>query len=373
MHLLYKFGVGGMEVGIAKLVNALDPATIESSICSSCEADSLKRRLRPEVTLFELDRKPGNDPRFVLQLYRLLKRQRPDVLHTHAWGTLCEGLLAAKLAGIPYVVHGEHGTLQTRPRNVWVQRRVWGYADRVLAVSSRLAERMARDVGFPLERIAVIRNGVDLTRFGSGPRSEVRSELGIRPDELLIGCVGRLVEVKNYPNFLRALAILKARDVRFQAVIAGAGPLHEQLQTLAASLSLANVRFLGNREDVPRLLAGFDVFVLASRSEGLSNVIQEAMATGCPVVATNVGGADELVVDGETGTLVLSDDPGALADAVARMAVDEAWRTRAGVAGRRRAEQLFGLDGMIRDYERMYLGLRGARAVPVAKARPHEV
>src|SRR5688572_9099885 len=91
MHVLYKFGVGGMEVGITKLVNALDPSIVQSSICSSCPGDSLKKRLRADVPLFELDRRGGNDPRFIAQLYRLFKRERPDVIHTHRWATLCEG------------------------------------------------------------------------------------------------------------------------------------------------------------------------------------------------------------------------------------------------------------------------------------------
>src|SRR5688572_26512992 len=114
MHLLHTFGVGGMEVGITKLVNALDRSRVVSSICSCCPGDSLKERLAPGVQLFEFNRRNGNDPLLVGRLVRLLRRERPDVLHTHRWATLCEGLVAARVAGVPYVVHGEHGTLETR-------------------------------------------------------------------------------------------------------------------------------------------------------------------------------------------------------------------------------------------------------------------
>ena len=179
MHLLHTFGVGGMEVGITKVVNSLDPSRVSSSICSCCPGDSLKQRLRPDIPLFEFNRRPGNDPVLVGRLYRLLRRERPHVLHTHRWATLCEGLIAARLAGIPLIVHGEHGTLETRAHNVKVQRWVWGRVDQVLSVSSRLAERMARDVGFPLERITVIRNGVDLDRFKPGDRLAARAALGL--------------------------------------------------------------------------------------------------------------------------------------------------------------------------------------------------
>src|SRR5688572_25222016 len=165
MHVIYRFAVGGMEVGVTKLVNGLDATRVESSICSSVPGDSLKGRLRAGVNLFELNRQRGNDPRFIGDLYRLFKRDRPHVVHTHGWGTLLEGTIAARLAGVPFVVHGEHGTLQTRWRNAWVQRRVWHRVDRLLSVSSRLAERMSREIEFPLERITIIRNGLDLERF----------------------------------------------------------------------------------------------------------------------------------------------------------------------------------------------------------------
>jgi sugar transferase (PEP-CTERM/EpsH1 system associated) len=322
--------------------------------------------------LFELDRRGGNDPRFVLQLYRLLRRERPHVLHTHRWATLCEGTIAARLAGVPYIVHGEHGTLETRPHNAWVQRRMWKHVDHVLSVSSRLAERMSREVKYPLDQIRVIRNGVDLRRFGREYRAETRAELGIREDELVIGCVGRLVDVKDHPNFLRALTLLRDRGIACRAIIAGAGPLHAELVALAATLNLPNVSFLGNRDDVHRVLASFDVFVLGSKSEGLSNTIQEAMATGLPVVATHVGGADELVEDGGTGILVPSGDAPAMADAIERFASDPSLRERAGAAGSLRARSLFGLDRMIREYEGLYLGLLGGQAGAVSKVQVHE-
>jgi L-malate glycosyltransferase len=321
MHVTYKFGVGGMEVGIAKLVNGLDAARVESSICSSVPGDSLKDRLRPGVKLFELNRRQGNDPALVADLYRLFKRERPHVVHTHRWGTLLEGALAARLAGVPYVVHGEHGTLETRWRNAWIQRRLWHHVDRLLSVSSRLAERMAREIRFPLDRIEVIRNGLDLTRFRPGTdKAAAKRALGISPDRLLIGTVGRTVPVKDHPTFLRALARLRSAGIDFAGVIAGTGPAFQETLRLAESLDLHDVQLLGNRDDVDRILGAFDIFVLSSTSEGLSNTIQEAMATGVPVVATAVGGADELVVPGQTGILTPAGDDDAMAEGERRWA-----------------------------------------------------
>jgi sugar transferase (PEP-CTERM/EpsH1 system associated) len=359
MHVTYKFGVGGMEVGIAKLVNGLDGTKVASAICSTVQGDSLKERLRPGVKLFELNRRRGNDPNLVADLYRLFKRERPHIVHTHRWGTLFEGTLAARLAGVPYVVHGEHGTLETRWHNAWVQRRLWHHVDRVLSVSSRLAERMARVMSFPLDRIRVIRNGLDLTRFQPvADKAAARRALGIPPDRLVIGTVGRTVPVKDHPTFLRALARVRDGGVPFTAVIAGTGPSFQDTVRLAESLNLTEeVRLLGNRDDVDTVLQAFDIFVLSSTSEGLSNTIQEAMATGLPVVATNVGGADELVVEGETGILTPAGDDRAMADALQALARDDARRAAFGRSGAERARAHFGIARMFRDYEEMYLSL----------------
>ena len=152
MHLVHSFRFGGMEVGVAKLADAMDPAIVLSRICSCRSSDSLKERLQ-QMKLFELNRRPGHDLRLIGQLYMLMRRERPVILHTHGWGTLCEGLLAARLANVPIVVHGEHSTLETRRHNAIVQRWAWNRASQVLSVSSRLRERMAAEIGFPIGRI----------------------------------------------------------------------------------------------------------------------------------------------------------------------------------------------------------------------------
>ena len=362
MHLVHSFGYGGMEVGVAKLANAIDPSIVSTSICSCRPSDSLKERLRPEVRLFEFDRRPGHDVRLIPQLYNLLRQERPTVLHTHGWATACEGLLAARLARVPLVVHGEHGTLETRRRNVLVQRWVWGQASRVLSVSSRLSERMAREIGFPTDRIQVIRNGVDTNRFNPGRRPAARATFGLGADQVVLGTAGRLVPVKDQATLLRAWAILRSRGHAFTGLVAGNGPLEFQLTRLARSLGLDNVHFLGNRPDVEQVLATMDVFILSSEAEGLSNTIQEAMATGLPVVATQVGGADELVVEDETGLLVPAKNPEVLANAIERLMADTSLRVRMAEAGRRRATQVMALARMVREYVQVYQELAATTA-----------
>ena len=355
MHVLFRLQPGGMEYGVIKIVNGVDRGAIRSSICSTTPATDVKHLLHPDVPLHECRRREGNDPSLVVQLYKLFRRERPHIVHTHAWGTLCEGMVAARLARVPAVIHGEHGTLQLRPYQARLQRVMWGWADRVLSVSSRLADRMADSTGFPLERITVIRNGVDLTRFQSVSRAESRRALGLPEHDLLIGTAGRLVAVKDQANLLTAVKHLSDSGVTVTAVIAGDGPLRGDLESQAAALGIAGrVRFLGHQPAIERVYAALDVFVLPSRSEGLSNTILEAMASGVPVVATRVGGADELVEHGITGLLVPPESPQPLADALARFVREAGFRKSAGTAGRLAALARFGLDTMMREYTRVY-------------------
>ena len=355
LHLVPVFAVGGMEVGLTKLVNGIDRASVCGGICSFTPVGDFRERLSSGVPLFELRRRSGNDPRLVTQLYRLLKRERPHIVHTHAWGTLCEGYLAARLARVPHIVHGEHGTMETRHRNIGIQRFVWGRVDRVLSVSERLADRMAREVGFPRSRIQTIRNGVDLSRWTTGDRAATRARLRAGND-LLVLAVGRLVPVKNHAILIAAVALARAAGVPCRLMIAGDGPLKAALEGQAAALGVAGaVELLGPRQDLPDLLAAADLFALSSDSEGMSNTIIEAMAAGRPVLATDVGGNSELVVQQETGLLVEARKPDALERGIKALAGDAAKREAMGAAGRQRAEREFNLRRMLEEYRLMYL------------------
>ena len=358
MHVLFSLRLGGTEAGVVKLVNGLDRSRVVSSIVGCKRGDGLKDRLAADVAVFEFDRRDGNDPMIVARLLSLFRRERPDIVHTHSWGTLCEGLIAARLAGIRHVVHGEHGTMDIRPRNVVIQRWAWRRMDAVLSVSSRLADRMADQIGFARARIHVIRNGIDTGRFRPALRADARASLGIAEDECVIGTVGRLVPVKDQAGLIEALARLNERGVRARALIAGDGPLRGELEALAAVRGVGqSVTFLGARSDVERVLAALDIFVLSSVSEGLSNTILEAMASGVPVVATRVGGAEESVEEGRTGMLVPASSPGDLADALAGLAHDHALRAQFGAAGRLKAEREFSLEAMTDAYTDFYTGL----------------
>lgn len=365
MHVVYSLRPGGMEYGVVKLANGLEGTGVRTSICSTTPADpAMAARLRPSVILVELRRRKGNDPLLVGRLYRVFRQGRPDIVHTHGWGTLLEGMVAARLARVPAVIHGEHGTLQLKPRQAKAQRWAWRRADKLLAVSRRLAERMASEVGIPPAAVSVIPNGVDLARFSTVDRGSARGSFGLSGDVMAIGHAGRLVEVKDQASLVEAAARLKADGLSFRVLIAGEGPLRAALESQISAHGLADhVRLLGHVPDIERFYAALDVFVLCSRSEGMPNTILEAMAAGVSVIATRVGGADELVVDGTTGFLIPPGRPDSLASSLETLARNQQQRVALGAAGRSRAVQEFSVGGMLDSYRTLYLGARpGTRA-----------
>jgi sugar transferase (PEP-CTERM/EpsH1 system associated) len=355
MQVIYRFQEGGAERVAMNIADGLRGTAVKSSICSTVPATSMKTELAPDIPLYELARRPGNDPRFVWQLYQLLKRERPHILQTHSWGTLCEGLIAARMAGVPVVVHLEHGTLQTKNYQLRVQRWAWQRTDRLLAVCSQLGDRMARTVSVPRGSIHVIRNGVDVKRFEGHHRNVARLRLGLPSDALVIGTAGRLAEVKDHESLLKALAILSTGGLPAFCLIAGEGPLKSTLESRIKALGLAErVRLLGHRADIEAVLAALDMFVLSSRSEGLPMAILEAMASGLPVISTRVGGVEEVMEDGRTGLLVEPGSAEQLARAIGRLARDRDCRARMGAAGRARARRDLSLEAMVANYERLY-------------------
>ena len=351
-----------------KLVTGCDPSRIVADVCTLEPARAFQHLFDDQRQLHELSRRSALDLRLVRGLAEIMRRRRIDVVHTHAWGTVVEGWLAAKLARVRYVIHGEHGTMETRSTNIAVQRRLWTRVNRLLAVSGELANRMSRATGISRDRIHVIPNGVDLPPAFS--RDDVRAALGIEPGTFVVLAVGRLVPVKNYRLLLAAARSLVGASRRWRFLIAGDGPLREELESEIARLGLQEaVTLLGLRQDVSALMCAADAFVLTSSSEGMSNTILEAMASGRPVVATRVGGNPELVQEGITGMLVDPIIPTELCAALGTLANEPHRVRRMGQAGRQRVEREFSRARMISNYTEMYEGLaRQVRSVTSAAA-----
>jgi sugar transferase (PEP-CTERM/EpsH1 system associated) len=363
-HVVFKLDVGGLENGLVNLINHLPEGRFRHAVICLTEYSQFSARIRRRnVQLFALHKPPGNSLKTLLKLWRLFAELRPAIVHTRNLGTL-ETQLSAALARVPVRIHSEHGwdvgDYDGSNRKHWVLRRLFRpFVHHHIALSKHLESYLRKRIGVPHTRIDQIYNGTDLALFH--PATEQRRTL--YPDDpdarFVIGTVGRMSVVKDQTNlaeaFLRLVQSLPEWRGRLRLVMIGDGPLRSRCMSILAQGGMADLAWLpGERDDVPELMRGFDLFVLPSLAEGVSNTILEAMATGLPVVATRVGGNPELVQQGVTGVLVPPAQPQALADAIRQYVVHPDRCLAHGRAARQLAEQQFSLDGMVSRYLSLY-------------------
>lgn len=366
MHVIFRFSTGGTENGIVNLVNGLPPGRFRHAIVALSDVDAeFSRRLQPEVEMMALRKPPGHGYRCYAELYRLFRSARPAIVHSRNLAAL-EALLPAWLAGVPVRIHGEHGWDMSDPGGHrmalrWVRRMYRPFVGRYVAVSQGLLRYLVDGVGVEESRIDQIYNGVDTMRFS--PRRQARFQIEGCPfdgdAQWLIGTVGRMQPVKDQITLVRAFIDAakgeSANAQRLRLVLVGEGPLRAVALSLLREAGLEDHAWLaGERTDVEAVMRGLDCFVLPSLAEGMSNTILEAMASGLPVIATNVGGNPELVVEGQTGHLVPPADVRALCRRMVALADSPSRAAAMGQAGRIRAESKFGLDVMVARYRELY-------------------
>jgi sugar transferase (PEP-CTERM/EpsH1 system associated) len=240
---------------------------------------------------------------------------------------------------------------------------------RFVTVSFDLRQWLLTTVGLPAAKLVTIHNGVDVGRFSAGDRQASRRALRLPAHAVVIGAVGRLDPVKDHAGLLEAFTVLRTDQPAAELVIVGDGPCRADLERRIQERGLTGrVHLLGMRQDVPALLRGFDVFVLPSVAEGISNTVLEAMATGLPVVATRVGGNPELLEHGVTGMLVPPGNPLVLAAALRCYVEDANLRLGHGEAALRRVLAHFTLDRMAQAYRDLYQSI-GSRSAPQPPTR----
>lgn len=314
--------------------------------------------------------KDGHDPKllssqrsfdgaYLFRLVRLLQRSRADLVHAHLLGSAVYGSLAATLQRLPAICtfHGSVDIASESRLGRFRYRVLDALADRVVFVSQSLREELLERTGIDREKTAVIKNGIELTRFSRSGDGGFRRQLGIGPDEVLVGAVGNVRPAKDYRVLLRAAAILETRDEGYRFVIVGDhdNQLYEELKRERLRLGLDDtVLFAGLRNDIPAVMADLDVFVLTSSSEGFSLATVEALAAGRPVVATRCGGPEEIITDGVEGRLVPPGSPESVADAIRELTESPARARRMAESGRRRVGGEFSVDRMTRQYIRLY-------------------
>jgi sugar transferase (PEP-CTERM/EpsH1 system associated) len=363
-HVVYRFDTGGLENGLVNLLNRMPEDRYRHAVVSMTTITSFKERvLRNDVTFVALNKAPGQGIKLLPRLTRLFRQLRPSIVHTRNLAAL-EATLPAWLARVPVRVHGEHGwdivDLHGTRRAYRLVRRLYSpYVTQYVAVSEELEHYLTALIAIDASRVVRIINGVDIERFRPADAAITADWPFNGAADWVIGTVGRLHPVKNQTLLARAFVRLleRAPELRASArlAIVGSGPLRSEIADILRTGHATELAWLpGERMDIPEILRRFDVFVLPSLAEGVSNTILEAMATALPVVATDVGGNRELIQPGQSGLLVPVNDVDALADALLQYARQRQKAREAGRAGRARAEEMYSLDVMIGKYVALY-------------------
>lgn len=317
-----------------------------------------------EVLHLPIERRvrPLQDLASFLDLLYLIRRIQPDVVHTHTSKAGFLGRLAARIAGVPLIVHTIHELPENAAKSTLQKGVYWflefvaaRWAHHLVTVSEPNQKQILSEFLCGAKKLTLIREGLDLAGYvPQRTAAQVRQDLGIPADAPLVGCVARLEPAKGYEDLLEAFRQVLAQEPEARLVIVGEGYQRQDLAALTARLGLeTRVLFTGWRDDMIDLLAAFDVFALASHYEGLGIAILEAMALRRPVVCTAVGGVLDVVQDGETGYLVPSREPAAMASRLVELLRDPERRAAFGEAGRKRVEEHFRDE----DANRKMLGL----------------
>ena len=369
--MLFRLGTGGLENGVVNLINTMpDDNYRHAVICMTDYTDFRNRIKKDAVQVYSLNKKPGQDFAVYVRLWKLLREIKPAILHTRNLSAL-EAQLPGLLAGIKHRIHGEHGrdiddVDGTNPRYVLLRRLFRPLVQRYIPMSKDLESWLINQIKVPAKKITQVYNGVDLSRFklsDNKPVALLPPDFRA-PELMLIGTVGRLDPVKDQITLVQAFIELVKIDPtarnKARLIVVGAGSLLPKLRELSLEAGMDDlIWFAGERHDVAELMQTLDLFVLPSINEGISNTILEAMATALPVVATEVGGNPELVIDGLTGYLVPKQDPAAMADAFKRYLDKPELLAIHGQAGRARCVSTFSLNRMISDYVSIYDNLLG--------------
>ena len=366
LHLINTLSAGGAELHLLALCRYLKKHGIDVSVACLRENVRGSRPLRADfeaenIPVISLAGESRYSVGFLGRLLTLVRRARPDILHTHLPRADIAGALAGRAGGAPPLICSVHGIYRDRWFGSWaapLMRWAYGEADAVIAISAAVEDWLARDLRARAGSIHVIHYGIETARFAAPPECESERQR----DAIVIGSMGRLEPGKGFDCLIRAMQVVRAQVPNAILRIAGPDPhgYGETLRRLIAELNLAAaVRLVGFQADAAAFFRGLDIFAFASRSEGFGQVVIEAMAAGKPVVASRIAPLTEIVVEAENGFLVEQGKGDLFAGAICRLCRDAAERQRLGEGGKMRVEEYFTVDRMGRETISLYEQLVG--------------
>jgi glycosyltransferase involved in cell wall biosynthesis len=388
LRVIARLNVGGPSLHVSYLTEGLDRCgyrtTLAAGSISGGEGDmafvAAQRGIEVEwIPGLQREVSPARDLAVVRQLVELIRRERPHVLHTHTAKAGTVGRLAAIASGrarpavIVHTYHGhmlkhEFGPLREQIYR-GVERSLAPVADALVVVSPEIRDELVELGIAPPMRFAVVRLGIDLSERVGGVEAgaALRARLGVPADRFLVGWVARMTAAKQPGDALVILRKLRDRGCDAGLVMVGDGPERESLELQARDLGLAEgVFFAGFQDDVGPWFHAFDALTLPSRTEGTPVSAIEALAAGKPVVATRVGGVEDVVHDGEDGFLVSFGDTDAASERLHRLADDPKLRKRLGTSGQAKVLQRYRVPRLVGDVDRLYRSLLAAKGYAVA-------
>ena len=360
MQITHDLGIGGLQQIVVNICRTIDRERFDVSVlCLRNLGEFVPEveKLGIEVILLP-QKQSGVDYLSFLKVAKILREKKIDVIHTHNTQPLIDGTLGALLAGVRTIVHTDHSReFPDKRRYMFAEWLLSHFVYKMVGVSTPTSQDLIKYERISPRKIATVLNGIDGSQFDiTVDRQKKRMELGITGKGPVIGLGVRLSEEKGVAYLLRAMPEIIKRYPDITLVIAGKGDCEEDLKKEAAVLGIEkNTLFIGPRLDMPELKKVFDVFVLPSLREGLPTVLLEAMAAGCPIVATNVGGNHMAIAHGENGSLVESKNPKALATEIIRVLGDEQLRSRYAKRGLELFRTNFTAEAMTAQYEKLYL------------------
>jgi glycosyltransferase involved in cell wall biosynthesis len=387
LRLIARLNMGGPALHVSYLTKGLEPLGYDTTLVAgmlargensmSFVADELGVGIVP-IRQLHREISPLYDSLSVTRLVRLIQKVRPHILHTHTAKAGAVGRIAAMLAGRarpPVVVHTFHGHVlrgyfnpATTTAFRGLERALATTTTRLIAVSPQVRDDLVGLGVAPAEKFTVIRLGIDLDRRITSSESdgtELRRLFGVSADTFVVGWIGRITPIKHVPDVLAAFARLRERGIDARLCVVGDGPDREAVERRAHELGVSrHTLFLGYQRDVAPYYAFFDALLLPSGNEGTPVVAIESLAAGTPVVATRVGGIDDVVEDGVDSFLVPVGDIEAIASALEVLARDPERRGRMGLAGRERVIPRYRIERLIEDVDGLYRELLGAAGLP---------
>ena len=367
LFVIDELDIGGTEQQILELARRIDRTRFEPMVC--CFRHGTKAR-ELEALGVRVLHEPKNlkaDPGLIVRLARRMRQERIDLVQTYLWTANTWARLAARMAGIRHVVASERNVdIWEEPYKRVIGRWLARSTDRIIANSEAVRQYLIERGRLSPDKVVTVYNGVNFDRFRSTCDTSIRrAEIGLPEGAVLAGVVARVEPAKDHATLLQALALISRRLPQLHLVVVGGGSEVGRLKASARELGIGeHVHFTGPRADAAEWLQSRDISVLSSVKEGLSNTVLESMAAGRAMVATDVGGNAEVIVEGETGFLVPPRDPAAFGEALARLALSPDLMARFGRAGRKRVHTVFSVSRMVARTEALYLELaaQGARA-----------